>query len=308
MEKNGLLGEIHPSGQLIVSLGVALFITLIVFFTGMIVAIPFMDMGLFELMGGIDLERPQNLGYMKYLQVISHLGMFILPSFVLAWLFSQKTLPYLYLTIWPQTSIIILSVLLIFAAVPFINYILELNMQMQLPRALQPLEDWMRGAEANAERMTHAFLSVETIGGLLFNVFMIAVIPAIGEELMFRGVLMRIFHRWTRSGHAAVWITAIIFSAIHIQFFGFFPRMILGVLFGYLVLWTGSLWPAIIAHFINNAAAVVFFFLVHHKVTDGTFENLSKGTQGLIYAAVSLAFTLTIMWLVRRKGMQSARL
>ncbi len=300
MEKKAILGNIHPTGQLLFTLGIVLFVAMIVVIAGFLLALPFVDQNLTQLMEGLDMNDPSNVGFSKYLQIISHLGMFILPSLIVAWFFGPNISSYLYLDRWPSNRILIISALMIFVSVPFINYILEMNMQMHLPDRLQGLERWMRSAEESAEQMTNRFLNVDTIGGLMLNLFMVALIPAIGEEFMFRGVLMRIFRKWVVNKHLVVWITAIIFSAIHIQFFGFFPRMILGVLFGYLVVYTGSLWPAMVAHFVNNAAAVIFYYLFHQQITDGTFENIGKGSEGLIFASLSFVLTIVIIWWVRR--------
>ncbi|TVQ16224.1 MAG: CPBP family intramembrane metalloprotease [Bacteroidetes bacterium] len=302
MENKALLGNIHSSGQLLLTLGMALFILMITAFAAALLAIPFVDRGIFQLFESLDPMVSDDMNLLRYLQIISHIGMFIIPSFLLAWLFGRKILAYLYLDNMPGGKMLFMSVLLIFVAVPLINYIMELNAQMHFPESLRGVEDWMRRYEETAERTTIAFLSVDTLSGLLFNIFMVAVIPAIGEELMFRGVLLRIFNRWTGSYHWGVLITAIIFSAIHMQFFGFFPRFLLGLLFGYLVVWSGSLWPAIIAHFINNAAAVTFFYLFQHQLSDGTFENLGKGNEGMVYALISLVLVFFVMWWVRRHG------
>ncbi len=302
MRNRAMLSGIHSSGQLIVTLGVVLIVSLITILIGVALALPFFGSEVLQFMEGLDISSSKAIHFGKYMQIISHLGMFIIPSFLLAYLFGSQVTGYLYLDVWPSLRTFVLSAVLIFAAVPFINFILEMNMEMQLPQSLEYVEDWIRAREESAERITNTFLSVETVWGLLFNIFMIAMIPAIGEELMFRGVLMRVFSRWTGNAHWAVWITAILFSAIHIQFFGFFPRMVLGVLFGYLVVFSGSVWPAIVAHFVNNAAAVTFFYLFQHKVTDGTYENLGKGTQGLYYAGFSLVATLVIMFLVKKYG------
>ncbi len=305
MKDKAILGDIHPSGQLLLTIGIGLFITIITLITGILVALPVTGKSMGLLLGGLDARDPENLNMVRYFQIISHLGMFIIPSFVMAWFFGRKIMKYLYLVKIPSGRMILVSCLLVFAAVPLINYVLEMNMQMSFPESLKGIENWMRRAEENAQQLTHTFLAVETPGGLLFNLFMIALIPAIGEELMFRGVLLRIFDRWSGSKHVAVWTTAIIFSAIHFQFFGFFPRMILGVLFGYLVVWSGSMWPAIAAHFVNNAAAVTFYYLFHHKISEGTFENLGKGSEGLIYALVSLVITIALMWWVKKAGRTS---
>lgn len=301
--KTGWLEDMHPSGQLIATAGVALFTGIVVTLLGLLLALPFLGDQVLQLMGeGTDLSHPDNIHLGRYMQIISHLGLFILSSFLLAWLFGRRIFQYLYLNRFPRIEIYLLSALVIFAALPLINYILELNMQMHLPKYLQPVEEWMRRTEAAAERTTLAFLRVDTISGLFFNLFMIAVIPALGEELMFRGVIQRIFLRWSSSTHIAVWTSALIFSAIHLQFFGFFPRMILGALFGYMVVWSGSIWPAILAHFVNNAAAVIAFYLFHHQLTDDTLQNIGKGNDGIYLALLSLLVTLALLVAIRRLG------
>jgi uncharacterized protein len=303
MENNGHLHGIHPTGKLLFTILVAFLTTFLILLVGMFVAAPFLGLEITKIMSGnFDFADPENMYLAKYLQLLSHLGMFIVPSFILAWWFGRRIFSYLYLNNNPGIRILFLSGVIIFAAVPFINYVLELNMQMHFPESLKGLENWMRQSEETAERVTRSFLAVESTEGLLFNIFLIAVIPAIGEELMFRGVLMRIFRQWLSNPHWAVWITAIIFSTIHMQFFGFFPRMILGVLFGYLVVYSGSLWPAIVAHFVNNAAAVISFYLHHQQVTDDTLENIGKGPQGVFYALASLSLVILILWWIMKKS------
>lgn len=104
------------------------------------------------------------------------------------------------------------------------------------------------------------------MGDFFFNILVIALLPAIAEELLFRGAVQRSFNRMFNNPHVAIWLAAFIFSAIHVQFFGFFPRMLLGAAFGYIYLWTGSIWYAMFAHFLNNAAAVcqAWYDQVHH--------------------------------------------
>jgi uncharacterized protein len=302
MENKGHLHGIHPSGKLLFTILVAFLSTFLIILVGMFVAAPFLGFEIMRVVSeSFDLADPENMHLAKYIQLLSHLGMFIVPSFFLAWWFGRRIFSYLYLNNNPGIRVLFLSGVIIFAAVPFINFILELNMQMHFPESLRGIENWMRQSEEAAERVTRSFLAVDTIEGLLFNIFLIAVIPAIGEELMFRGVLMRIFRQWFRSPHWAVWITAIIFSAIHMQFFGFLPRMLLGVLFGYLVVFSGSLWPAIVAHFVNNSAAVISYYLHHQQVTDDTLENIGKGPHGIFYALVSLSFVILILWWIMRK-------
>jgi len=164
------------------------------------------------------------------------------------------------------------------------------------------IETWMKNAEEQAGELTEAFLKVETVGGLLFNIFMIAFLPAIGEELLFRGVIQRIFTRWTQNVHWGIWISAILFSALHMQFYGFIPRMLLGVLFGYLLVWSGSMWLPIIAHFINNGVAVVIMYLVDKELLNPELEVIGSTSDSYYLAAVSLVLVIAFMIMIKRQN------
>jgi membrane protease YdiL (CAAX protease family) len=150
-----------------------------------------------------------------------------------------------------------------FAASPMIEFLSNLNQKMVLP----PFLKWMRESEDNAEKITETMLNMKSIRDMLGNVLLIGLVPAIVEEFMFRGCLQTIFTRWTKNTHAAIWITAILFSAFHIEFFGFLPRLFLGLLFGYFVAWSGSIWTGVWAHFINNGTAVVVTYFYQKKIT-----------------------------------------
>ena len=249
-----------------------------------------------------DLSNPESIRILKYFQVVQSIGLFIVPPFVLAWLFHGKIAEYLYLKQnATSTSIFLVAVLVVFA-LPLINFIGDWNTRMEFPEFLEGLERWMKNAEDNAAELTEAFLKVETTGGLLLNLFMIAVLPAIGEELLFRGVIQRIFTNWTRSHHWGIWISAILFSALHIQFYGFVPRMLLGVLFGYLLVWSGSMWLPVAAHFFNNAFAVVAMYLIDKNIINPGVEEIGA-TSGSQYAAIlSLALVFLFMYLIKKEN------
>jgi membrane protease YdiL (CAAX protease family) len=122
---------------------------------------------------------------------------------------------------------------------------------------------------------------------MLLAVVVIAVLPAIGEELVFRGIIQRELFRGTNNIHVAIWISAAIFSAIHIQFYGFVPRMLLGALFGYLYYWSGNLWMPIIAHFINNGFTVVAMYLYQQGSVKMDIENAEAAPwSSVLFSAV----------------------
>jgi hypothetical protein len=156
----------------------------------------------------------------------------------------------------------------------------------------------MRDSEDQAEKLTEALLQMKTIWDLIKDVLLIGLLTAIVEEFMFRGVLQTIFVRWTKNTHVAIWITAILFSAFHMDFFGFLPRMALGVLFGYFVAWSGSIWPAVWAHFLNNATAVVVTYLFNHKqIKINPDDQHLFSYSGYI---ISLAIVLFLLFVYRK--------
>lgn len=292
-----------PFQQLLFSAFIILVSFLAFLLIAMVLAIPlfgFSSMMSISTIG--DLSDPESIRLLKYFQVVQSIGLFVVPPFILAWLFHGQITKYLLLNKKSTSTSIFLVAVLVFFALPLINFIGEWNMQMEFPEFLAGMERWMKNAEENAAELTEAFLNVETTGGLLFNLFMIAFLPAIGEELLFRGVIQRIFTNWTQSHHWGIWISAILFSALHIQFYGFVPRMLLGVLFGYLLVWSGSIWLPIAAHFFNNGFAVVAMYLVDKNVINPEVEEIGA-TSGSQYAAIlSLALVFLLMFLIKKEN------
>lgn len=160
-----------------------------------------------------------------------------------------------------KLSLALLVTLLVFAvSYPGIAVVARWNEQMVLPDALRGVENWMRQMEDALRQLTDLFLSGESWIDLLMNLFLVAATAAFVEEIFFRGALQQLLERWFRKGHLAVWVTAFIFSAIHLQFFGFFPRLLMGAVLGYLFLYSGNLWLPMLYHFVNNASVVVITF------------------------------------------------
>lgn len=211
-----------------------------------------------------NLSDPQSVAVLKFLQIASQMGMMIFPALIAAWLFAGKPLRFLSADKTGGFVNYLLVLVMALAAAPLINYLIELNSHLQLPEALKALEQKMRDMEDEAAKITEVFLNMKAEKDLWVNLLMIGLLPAIGEEFLFRGILQRLLSDMTKNKHLAIWITAILFSAIHMQFFGFVPRMLLGVFFGYLLVWTGSIWIPVFAHFVNNGAAVLFAYLQQH--------------------------------------------
>lgn len=201
-----------------------------------------------------------NIRNVKIMQLIQSVGMFIVPPFVLAFLWSENVKGYLNLKseiILPNAALVINFMIVV---IPFINLLSLLNQQIVLPDFLKSIEEQMKMYEQQVAEITEKMLNVHSFKAFSFNIILIAALPALGEELFFRGTLQKIISE-KRNFIYAIWVTAIVFSVIHLQFYGFFPRMLLGAFFGYLLFWSGNLWYPILAHFINNAIAVIFYYL-----------------------------------------------
>lgn len=292
-----------PFPQLLFSAFVILVSFLAFLLIAMVLAIPLFGISSMMNIPAIgDLSDPESIRLLKYFQVVQSVGLFIVPPFVLAWLFHGQIAEYLLLNKKSTSTSIFLVAILVVFSLPLTNFIGEWNTRMEFPEFLAGLERWMKNAEKNAAELTEAFLKVKTTGGLLFNLFMIAFLPAIGEELLFRGVIQRIFSNWTRSHHWGIWISAILFSALHVQFYGFVPRMLLGVLFGYLLIWSGSMWLPILAHFFNNGFAVVAMYLIDNNILNAGVEEIGATSGSQYVAILSLALVFLLMFLIKKEN------
>ena len=238
-----------------------------------------------------------NMVVMKWLQLIQTVFTFVLPAFLLAHFVGQGIS---YLKFTPiRSSLMWLGVILLMPlALPSVNWLKSLNDMVVLPHFMSGVELWMQQMEHQSEVLTDKFLSVSSYSGLALNLLVMAAIPALGEELFFRGILQTVLgEKFNR--HLAVWITAFIFSAIHLQFYGFLPRFLLGAALGYLFLFSGSIWASIVAHFINNALAVVLFFLTFNGYL--TFDMDALGTQNTWWLGfLSLTLVCLIFYRLNR--------
>jgi membrane protease YdiL (CAAX protease family) len=292
-----------PFPQLMFAAFVALVSVLVFMIVAMIVAIPFFGMeGMTGSLSASGMDTPEGLGFLKYFQVVQSIGLFVAPPFALAWLYHGNISEYLSLDRKTSLSSYLYAALAVLVLIPLINFVGEINGQMILPEWLSGVENWMKTMEEAAKVLTEKFMKVDSISGLLFNLFMIAILPALGEELMFRGVVQRIFSDWTKNYHWGIWLSAFLFSAIHLQFYGFLPRMALGAMFGYLLVWTGSMWVPILAHFVNNAMGVLGYYLIDKGTISNDVEELGTGTGQFPLVLFSLVSVGLLLFLIHRNS------
>lgn len=264
----------------------------------MLIAIPAYNYTLFELSDILSDPEPKNIAVIKFFQIFQSVTLFIIPALIAAWLFSEK--PYKYLNADRGTSgfTVLLVLFSIVSAIPLLNYVTELNSRLDLPVWLDNIENSMIQMEETAAELTELFLKTNSTGDLLLNLLMIAILPAVGEEFLFRGILQKLFFQWFKKSNAAIIFTAFLFSFIHFQFFGFLPRFLLGLYFGYLMVWSGSIWVPVIAHLINNGLAVLYYHFAADQAGNTTIENIGVDDSNRYMLYISIVITSVIIGLI----------
>lgn len=256
---------------------------------------------------GIWLALPDqsSIASFKILQALQSVGMFVLPPLLLAVCCTRQPFRWLYMDKGMSWQTALFAVVVMLCAIPAINLLSYLNQQLTLPEVWAGLEAQMRAQEEAARQLTEQFMQVDAIGGLLLNIGLMALLPALGEELTFRGVLqsffgapdhkLSVYQPLTVRAHVAIWVTAALFSFVHFQFYGFVPRMLMGATFGYMLAWTGSLWVPMLMHFVNNATVVIAYFVANrcHGDTEwldaiGIDATLWLGILSLVVVLIAL--------------------
>ena len=245
----------HSIHAIFMRLVLILFLALLgTFMAGLLVQIlgQFMGMDYMETVQGIS-ENTTNKekNFVKTALCISHSCTFILPSIAFLWMTYKKDwrAP-INLQRLPNFLPGLVAALLLIVAFPLVQFIFSINKQLPIPQ-------WAIDQENLINNTIQQLLVVNAPSELFFNLFTIAVLPAIGEELLFRGIVQQNLEKGTKNPHIAIWLTALIFSFIHFQFQGFFPRLFLGAGLGYLFVWTRNLWLPIIAHLAYNGGQIL---------------------------------------------------
>ncbi len=300
-----LFAKRTPAVQFLVLLLLVVSSAMFTFFVGILVAMPFFGTDVLNSLAAAgDLTIDKDIAMMKYFQVVSQLGVFIVPSLLFSFLVSRNILSYLRIDQQPASISILLTILLVFSIMPAIHWLVEQNEGLHLPDFLSRIEEWMKSNEEDALKITEAFLSTTSISGVMANILMIGLLAAVGEELLFRSLFIRLFEGLLKNVHIAVVVSALLFSAFHFQFFGFLPRFALGLLFGYLFVWSGSVWLPILAHFANNASAVLIYYFINTGRIQSDAEQFGANDNMLrliVSVLVSIAFLALIFFAARKR-------
>jgi len=224
--------------------------------------------------------------------------MFFMPAYTIIVWSDQNPVSYLGLHFSKSTFYLSLfAFLILILSNPFISLLLELNQSIILPSWLSGLESWMKNLELSAEESTNLLLSGTSIWGYLGNLLIVGVFAAVAEEFFFRGALQQLLVKLFKNKHVGVWMAAFIFSLMHLQFYGFLPRVALGVILGYLFVWSNNLWIPIIIHFMNNALSITSNFFFKDSSVYQSIENLAITPTFIISGLLSfgiIAYLLSV--------------
>ena len=242
-------------------------------------------------------------GFLRLSQCCMSLVGFLLPSLLFAFCCDGKWFQYNNGDKKPHYLLVNITLILSIVLLPLIAVLSQWNQQWHLPESWSHLEVALRTMEDQAKSMVHTMTFNSSYGALALNMIVLAILPAVAEEFLFRGTFQQLLYKWSGKPHLAIWITATIFSAVHLQFFGFIPRLLLGVYLGYLFYWSKSVWLPILAHFLHNALSLLVEFTFLHRgvfVDDIDLTKVYGAVPMLIACTLVTAMSMVFMWRVQK--------
>lgn len=299
-----LIAQFRPFSQFLILL-------MIILLTGSLVS--YASIELVKLLYGFDLSvditalsdinEPFVAEANRVLLVCQHLGFFIFPALVFAHFMRTQIFGNYLLWKAPKPSKTWLwGIGAFLLLLPFVNFLAFINEGLELPATFQEAQKLLEDAEAQAQEFVMQLIALPGIGQTIFTLIALAVIPAIGEEFIFRGCIQRMLSRKLNNVHAPVWISALLFSLLHFQFFGFLPRLVLGAGLGYLFLYSKNIWLPILAHFLNNAIAVFSTQALLNTDEKSALDTLGYGlsTNDIIIALSCAALAIYLVYKMSR--------
>ncbi len=289
--------------QLLLFIGMAMGLVMVFFLVGGIILTQITGISFLEM----DDPSKWNLGddrlvtMLRGLMLLQFLGLFLIPSLLFAY-FSDPQ-PAKYLGLKPPSNHVywLIAVGILILAVPLVEFTGHLNRQFPFDESTMK---WITGMEEEAARTLKLLLGRSTVTDLVMNIIFIAVFAAVGEELVFRGIIQRLLIRGFKSPWAGIIIAAFLFSFFHMQFFGFLPRFLLGILLGALYWYSGSLWTAILAHFVYDAFFITLAYFNPHLVNDPQATVIDRSSIAIM-ALVSAVIIAALLWLMKKNSAAS---
>jgi len=284
--------------QLLLFVGMAMGILMIFSLIGMSILSSMTGINMFDVSDTSKWNaNPKMLTYIRGMLLLQFLGLFVIPSLLFAYFSDPKPLRYLGLKKPVKPIYWVLGIASLLIAIPLVEYTGLLNRQVNFGG----LQQWMQSMEDEAMQQVKFMLGKHTMSELITNIIFISLFAGIGEELFFRGVLQRLFIKAFKNPWVGIIVTAFLFSALHVQFFGFIPRFLLGILLGAVYWYSGSLLTAIVAHFLYDAFFIVWAYF-QPQIIEDTQGTITNGSMQIIVALISTVLVLLIVWLMKKNS------
>lgn len=283
--------------QLLLFVGMAFGILSVIMLAGGMLLSQLSGVSIMELANpeGWNPSDPGIVFLLRGSMLLQFLGLFLIPSLLFAYFSDPHPLAYIGLKRPVHAGYWIMGVLALLAAIPLVEYLGLLNRQVGFSPGTR---QWIEEMEAQAARTLQVVLGRNTPTDLILNLIFIALFAGIGEELFFRGVIQRLLIRSTGRPWVGILLTAAVFSFFHFQFLGFLPRFFLGVLLGTVYWYSGSLWTAILAHFLYDAVIVAVLY-AYPQYADSKTGFLPPDVLPWIALGSALLVGLCIWWMQR---------
>jgi membrane protease YdiL (CAAX protease family) len=289
--KNGYLQYLTPWEKIALFIALCFLSSLLFGVLGASLASPLFGVDVYNYNELSNLADKDSIRTVKMLNFFFHLGTFILPSILFAKLGAFEPSDYLLTKKRPQLTPLLLIILLFFAIIVLNDWFASINANLDLSFISKDLQEDIYYNQAVRDKSIYSYIGT-TWRSFGLNIFLLALIPAIGEEFVFRGVLQNLIAKASQKIHLSVWFTAFLFAFIHFQFMDFLPRFFLGAAFGYVVILTGKIWYSMILHFLNNALAIFILFGIRKGFIDESSWWINFGAVHLIIALLIGGFAI----------------
>ena len=234
--------------------------------------------------------------YLRVFQILTSLIMFLIPAAAYSKLFDNSLKEGLYIDKRPPALLTLLAIITMVSAIPLSNLLSSINSNLTLPDCMSGIETWMREKEDSSQRLVAKMILNDSFAVYLFNIVTLALIPAISEELFFRATVQKLISGTIRQQILAAIITAVIFSALHLQFYGFLSRFLLGFLLGFMLICTKSIYVPIMAHFTNNFIAITYSYITGNFMEETQNQELTTQIPLAVLSAIVVAVMLVVQW------------
>lgn len=254
------------------------------------------------------LEASDPVTAIRITQMLSTIGAFLIPALLFAYCQDRMWFNYNAANRKPPYSMTNIVLILSITLLPIVGVLSAFNQNIMPQEGA--VAEFMRNMEEAANHILELVTRQHTTWDLIANLLIFAVLAGVCEEFFFQGALQPLMMKWTKNPHIGILITALIFSALHFQFYGFIPRFVLGVYLGYLFFWSRSLWLPILAHVLHNALSILIDYTLQGRGIDT--DNLQfTDMRGSIPTAISCtlvsAMAIVYLWRTYRDGIKDER-